>query len=75
MDIEGAEVSALRGAQKTIEKNIPIMAISIYHRIDDYWMIPQYINNLNLGYELYVRHYWKCTGTDTVLFAIPKSRR
>ena len=71
MDIEGMELLALKGAKRLIQNYKPMLAISIYHRTDDVVQIPQYvINELNGEYKLYLRHYWSCNGTDTVLFAI-----
>ena len=35
MDIEGSELSALKGMQNIIVKNQPLLAISIYHRPED----------------------------------------
>lgn len=70
MDIEGMELEALRGATETIRAYKPILAISVYHKMEDIIEIPQYIMNLNLGYKLYLRHYWDCNGTDTILFAL-----
>lgn len=65
------ELLALKGAKRLIQNYKPMLAISIYHRTDDVVQIPQYvINELNGEYKLYLRHYWSCNGTDTVLFAI-----
>ncbi len=70
MDIEGAEMSALKGAEKTIRRDRPALAISLYHKEDDFITIPAYINELQLGYKFYLEHhtihFW-----ETVLFAIP----
>lgn len=57
MDIEGAEMDALRGMQEIIKKNKPKLAISIYHLKDDLWNIPFYIKELNPSYNLYIRQY------------------
>lgn len=70
MDIEGMELDALKGAENLITKYKPKLAISIYHKMEDILEIPDYIRNMNLGYQFYLRHYWNCNGTDTILFAI-----
>jgi FkbM family methyltransferase len=70
MDIEGAELSALRGAEKTIRTFTPKLAISIYHREDDSITIPSFLQALNLGYKLFMDHF-TIYGEETVLFAEP----
>ena len=69
MDIEGAELDALYGAQNTIKKYRPKLAVSIYHKPEDIIKIPLYILELNEDYKLYLRHYtfgrW-----DSVLYAV-----
>ncbi len=69
MDIEGAEPEALIGAEKTIVKYRPKLAISIYHNEDDLWKIPYYIKKKYPWYKLYMRHYTQIT-TETVLYAV-----
>lgn len=68
MDIEGAEMEALLGAEQTIVKYKPKLAISIYHKEDDLWKIPFYIKKKYPWYKLYIRHYTPIT-TETVLYA------
>lgn len=68
MDIEGSELSALKGAEKSIKRFKPKLAISIYHQPQDFWEIPQWIDSLNLGYKFYVRHF-TIHAEETVLFA------
>lgn len=68
MDIEGAELKALKGAEATIRKFRPKMAISIYHKPEDFWTIPQYIASLDLGYRFALRHF-TIHQEETVLFA------
>lgn len=75
MDIEGAEFNALCGMQETIIKNKPILAISVYHKRDDYFKLLGYIDALLPGeYKYYFRQY-RYTPTETVCYAIPKHRR
>jgi FkbM family methyltransferase len=52
MDIEGSELEALEGAQSTIKKNHPILAISAYHRQDHLWRVPSIINSYSDQYRL-----------------------
>lgn len=69
MDIEGAELEALYGAQETIKRYKPKLAISIYHNPDDFYRIPLYIMSLVPEYQLYIRHH-SCFFADTVLYAV-----
>ncbi|OHB34104.1 MAG: hypothetical protein A2Y09_05260 [Planctomycetes bacterium GWA2_39_15] len=69
MDIEGEEYNALQGAKKTITQSKPDLAICVYHRISDYWMIPLLIHSWNLGYKFYLRAHSSAT-METVLYAV-----
>ena len=51
VDIEGAEQDFLKGAQKTICNQKPILLISIYHNADDFFHIKPLIESWNLGYK------------------------
>jgi hypothetical protein len=73
MDIEGAEQSALRGAEKTIKKHRPILAVCVYHKVEDIWEIPTYIHNIMPDYKLYLRHYTH-SATETVCYGVPPER-
>jgi FkbM family methyltransferase len=68
MDIEGAEPEALIGAEKTIRKHRPQLAISIYHDLRHFASIPRWIAGLDLGYRLYLDHF-TIHEEETVLFA------
>lgn len=70
LDIEGAELEALKGASTTIRENHPKLAICIYHKPFDILEIGKYILSLYPDYKLYVRHY-SLTMCETVLYAIP----
>lgn len=69
MDIEGAELEALKGAKKILLKDKPKLAICIYHKKEDLWEIPFYIKTLVPEYKLYIRHYSN-DANETVLYAI-----
>jgi FkbM family methyltransferase len=68
MDIEGAELEALKGAESVIHRDRPKLAISVYHKLHDFWTIPRWIDSLGLGYRFYLRHF-TIHGEETVLFA------
>jgi FkbM family methyltransferase len=68
MDIEGAEPVALKGAIRTITKYRPKLAIAIYHSMNDFVGIPKWIDNLGLGYKLFLGHY-TIHSEETVIFA------
>lgn len=70
MDIEGAELEALKGAQEIIRKYIPKLAICVYHKPEDILEIPCYIKELVPEYRLYLRHHSNYNG-ETVLYALP----
>lgn len=57
MDIEGAELRALKGAQKHIVEEHPKLAVSVYHSNTDILDIPRYIDGLYSGYRFYLRYY------------------
>jgi len=74
MDIEGAEMSALKGAEETIKRFKPKLAISVYHKPDDMIVIPEYIRSLNAGYKFYL-DYYTIVGHEIVLYAINKNAK
>jgi FkbM family methyltransferase len=68
MDIEGEELEALNGAEASIRRDCPKLAISVYHKLHDFWTIPLWIDSLGLGYQFYLRHF-TIHAEKTVLFA------
>jgi hypothetical protein len=70
MDIEGAELAALKGAEGTIKAWKPKMAICIYHKKEDLWEIQDYIQRIVPEYKFYIRAYEE-TCTEVVLYALP----
>lgn len=70
MDTEGSEEPALRGASATIARHSPRLAISGYHRVEDFWRLPEIVLDINPDYEIYMRHYTEST-YETVIFFVP----
>lgn len=68
MDIEGAELSALQGAEQTIRRFKPDLAIAIYHSNADFVQIPEFLRSLDLGYKFYLGHY-TVYGYETIFYA------
>lgn len=58
LDIEGAEMSALYGAQKVISMWQPKMAVCLYHRTSDFWEIPLYIRELYPDCKMTLLHHF-----------------
>lgn len=69
MDIEGSELKALKGAERTIKQYKPKLAISIYHKLEDIIEIPEYIMSIVPEYKFYIRHY-SLNEAETVLYAV-----
>jgi len=70
MDIEGSELAALRGAEQCLRRFRPRLAISLYHRPEDFFTIPLWIGSLGCGYQLFLDHY-SIHHEETVLYALP----
>jgi len=69
MDIEGAEIDALKGAKNTIILNKPKLAICIYHNPQvDMICIPTMLKEWRPDYQMFCRkiHHYR----ETVLFAV-----
>ncbi len=73
MDIEGSEMDALIGAEKTLTECRPVCAISIYHKFEDLWEIPLFFEKVIPDSRFILRHHNNCY-YDTVFYAIPEER-
>lgn len=58
-DVEGAELEALVGSDKTIERTHPILLVSLYHRSRDIFDIPNYLAEKYPFYRMTLRRL-KC---------------
>ncbi|MCL1983378.1 MAG: FkbM family methyltransferase, partial [Clostridiales bacterium] len=69
MDIEGAELMALKGAENIIRSHKPKLAISAYHKPEDVYTLPMLIRSYRNDYKFYLRHYTNSLN-ETVLYAV-----
>ncbi len=77
MDIEGGELEALKGARNTINNEAPVLALSAYHKYDDFPEFIEYISKCNSHYRFYVRKYRShisVPANEIVLYAIPSNK-
>lgn len=67
LDVEGSELDVLRGARTSIARWKPILLISAYHKLDDFWTLMNFVKTIRPDYEFAMRHYvyWNI---DTVPF-------
>ena len=71
MDIEGAELDALKGSEETIRKHKPKLAICVYHKGRDMIDISQYLKSLVPEYKFFLKHNTE-DWMDTVLYCTPE---
>lgn len=69
LDVEGAEVQGLLGAEKMIVNQKPKLAICLYHVPEHLWEIPLLIHKMRPDYRMVIRHHSVQNYTDTVLYA------
>lgn len=67
-DVEGSELALLQGAQEIIRRDRPNLAISLYHKLTDYFELPLYIKSLVPEYHLRICHH-ATNFTETVVYA------
>ena len=73
LDVEGAELRVLKGAEGTLRRDRPTLAVCVYHDDADLVDIPEYLDSLGLGYRFFLGHYTP-VADETVLFADPAPR-
>jgi FkbM family methyltransferase len=73
LHLEGGELDALKGANRTLAKHRPIITATIYHNDDGVWRTPLYLMQTLKDYRFLIRlHAW--CGTGAVLYALPRER-
>lgn len=69
-DVEGKELDAILGGEKTIKRDKPKILISAYHKSDDYFAIPLKVLEFNPDYKIYMRHYPYVPAWDTSFYFV-----
>ena len=57
MDIEGAELETIKGAETIIKTLKPKLAICIYHRPMDFYLIPLMLKQMVPEYKFKIRQH------------------
>lgn len=70
LEIEGAELEALRGARAIIADNRPKLAISAYHRGRDLIDLFEMVNSLDAGYRIDLAHHRESV-SGSVYYCVP----
>ena len=70
LDVEGAEIEALHGAKKIMQRGGAIFSVAVYHEPNDLWEIPRLINQYNQDYKFCLRSHGY-DGADLMLYAFP----
>ena len=73
LDVEGAELQVLKGAQQLIQRSRPVLALSLYHCPQDLWELPLTLAGMCEDYHFYVRQHF-FNSFDSVLYAVPMHR-
>jgi len=73
IDIEGFEPQCLAGAQKTIARDMPVLAVSAYHVQSHLWDILLQVQQYNPNYTYRLCPHFD-DGWDLVLYAVPAHR-
>lgn len=71
-DVEGSEKEALLGTVNTIKAHSPKLLVSLYHRSEDLFVLPELVKELNPDYSLYLRRFPYIPAWDLNLYAVKK---
>ena len=72
-DVEGSEKEALIGSKNTIKAHSPKLLVSLYHRSEDLFVLPELVKEINPDYSLYLRRFPYIPAWDLNLYAIKNS--
>lgn len=58
LDVEGAELDTLKGAAATIARFKPILSLSAYRKLEDFWTLMNFVKSIRPDYEFAMRHLY-----------------
>ncbi len=71
LDVEGAEMRAIIGAESVILRDRCALAVSLYHRTEDLFMLPLRIAAFCPDYRFFLRRVPCVPAWDLMLYAVP----
>lgn len=71
LDVEGGEMQAIRGAADTICTLHPALIVSLYHRTEDLFVLPNLLKKLYPGAKFYLRRPPCIPAWDLTLYVLP----
>ena len=73
LHLEGEELNVLRGAEKTLREQRPIVTTTVYHNRTGLFELAAWLMQTLHNYQFYFRLHSGC-GTGAVIYAIPMER-
>lgn len=70
-DVEGAEYEAIVGSLETINKAMPVLLVSLYHKSRDIFSLPLFLSEKTNGYRFYLRRLRSVPAWELNLILIP----
>ncbi len=70
LEVQGSELHALKGAEKILTNQAPILSVSIFHKAEDLITIPQFIKSVQSKYKIYIRNNTRIRDNGFMLYAI-----
>ena len=72
-DVEGAELEALIGTARVIERNKPALLVSAYHRSEDVFKLVGYLKEKYPDYSLYMRRTLCLPAWEIAVIAVKRT--
>ena len=71
-DVEGAEYEALIGSEKIIERDRPVLSVSLYHKSKDIFFIVNYLKKKYTEYDFLLRRTLSVPAWEINLILLPR---